>query len=81
MSYGNFPVPFDGTAAEAATNRATHAWSDLYGETRCGRCDSKLSHRAADYPCGTEPPRRWRGPDGWLTAAEAAALGLPDYGV
>lgn len=52
------PVPFSGTAEEAHNNYNTHDWSYDEGDTRCIRCDASVRHRAASYPCGTEPPRR-----------------------
>jgi ketosteroid isomerase-like protein len=56
------PVRFAGTDAEREANRATHHFHTYcYGEddfeTRCVDCDCKTWHAAADYPCGTEPPR------------------------
>jgi hypothetical protein len=51
----NVPVPFPGTAEEAAANYRTHFFGGIDG--RCYDCDSRPSHVAADYPCGTNPPR------------------------
>lgn len=55
------PVPFDGTSEQAEANYRTHnfqSWYDEdYGDTRCMACDCKPWHKAADYPCGTEPER------------------------
>lgn len=52
------PLPWQGTPEEAAANRETHWWLDAGEEPpRCGRCDAAAYHVAADYPCGTEPPR------------------------
>lgn len=58
----NRPVAFPGTDEERLANNATHNFiTNWYGEdsceTRCGDCDCRPSHVAADYPCGTEPPR------------------------
>jgi hypothetical protein len=53
------PVPFQGTEAEKIVNRTTHFWTQLdEHEIYCGNCDCKPWHAAADYPCGTEPPRQ-----------------------
>jgi hypothetical protein len=51
------PIRFAGSAAEASANFNTHdfAWGDE--DTRCVNCDCKTTHAAADYPCGTNPPR------------------------
>lgn len=51
----NVPVPFPGTAEEAAANRRTHIFIGIDG--RCMDCDSRPSHKAADYPCGAYVPR------------------------
>jgi hypothetical protein len=49
------PILFAGTAEQAAENYASHYFDP---ETdRCWECDSKTSHAAASYPCGTRPPR------------------------
>lgn len=58
----NVPVPFTGTPEEIAANYRTHhfqSWTlgDDFGDTRCSKCDCKPWHKAADYPCGTEPQR------------------------
>lgn len=58
----NVPVPFGGTPEEAEANYRTHnfqSWGfgNDFGDTRCTKCDSKPWHKAADYPCGTEPQR------------------------
>lgn len=52
------PKPFDGTDEERDANRATHHWvQDSIISLVCAHCDAKGWHVAADYPCGTEPPR------------------------
>lgn len=51
------PKPFEGTDEEVKENRSTHHWV-MDGLTPvCMNCDAKEWHIAADYPCGTEPPR------------------------
>ena len=63
MATINRPVRFQGTSDEAAVNRRTHHFvvtdwdEDGPCERRCADCDCKPWHAAADYPCGTEPPR------------------------
>jgi hypothetical protein len=57
------PVEFSGSEEERKANYATHAfvtytWGEDDAETRCMNCDARPSHVAADYPCGTEPPRK-----------------------
>ena len=43
---------------EIRAARLTHQWGTLDGEDyRCWKCDSKMWHRAADWPCGQEPPQ------------------------
>lgn len=49
------PIRFAGTQAEADANFNTHYFDSEYG--RCYDCDSRPTHAAAEYPCGTEPPR------------------------
>lgn len=56
------PVRFQGTAEQAKANKATHnfqifQYSEDDAECRCMDCDCRPSHAAADYPCGTNPPR------------------------
>ena len=52
------PLPFQGTEEEARANRATHQWANESPiSVVCMKCDAKDWHVAADYPCGTEPPR------------------------
>lgn len=43
------PDHFTGTAAELATNRATHSFDPQYG--RCGYCDCRPYGHWAEYPC------------------------------
>lgn len=58
MTTMNVPVPFEGTQDQKRANFATHRfmWGDDMGE-RCLNCDCKPWHKAAEYPCGQEPPR------------------------
>ena len=53
------PVRFSGSPEQRAANRATHRWvQPAPDETyECMDCLAKSWHAAADYPCGTEPPR------------------------
>ena len=52
------PKPFDGTEEERNDNRASHNWQRMSSISLvCVKCDAKDWHIAADYPCGTEPPR------------------------
>lgn len=51
----NRPVAFKGSEAEMQANRRTHDFRGI--DYRCMACDCKPWHAAADYPCGTEPPR------------------------
>jgi hypothetical protein len=51
----NRPVAFPGTEEEKAANFRTHHFIGI--DRRCMDCDCKTWHVAADYPCGTEPPR------------------------
>lgn len=50
------PIPFQGTPEEARANFETHLFGGSEG--RCYRCDAKTWHKAAEYQCGDEPPRR-----------------------
>lgn len=58
----NEPVPFGGTRMEAEANFATHSFGysgdDL--DARCLYCDSKVWHKSATYPCGSDVPRQVR---------------------
>ena len=56
----NEPIPFVGTVAEMIANYDTHLWWQDHEtwDSVCERCASKGWHKAAKYPCGTEPPRR-----------------------
>jgi uncharacterized protein with gpF-like domain len=74
----SFPIPFQGTAAEAAANRLTHCWiSPAPDEVPvCMVCDSKASHQGAAYPCRAVVPRT-DDPDiatGRITVATAEAV-------
>lgn len=51
------PVRFSGTEEERRKNYATHLFFTFDEEIRCGACDCRPTHVAADYPCGVEPPR------------------------
>ena len=56
------PIRFQGTPEQKLANRQTHRFhTEQFDEddfeTRCTECDCKPWHAAADYPCGTEPPR------------------------
>jgi hypothetical protein len=53
----NRPIPFQGTEAQRRANRATHQFGSEFDDFRCLNCDCKPGHKAADYPCGVEPPR------------------------
>jgi hypothetical protein len=61
MSYEtvNRPVEFPGTDEERRANRATHHFASYDHEEppECMDCMARTYHVAADYPCGTEPPR------------------------
>lgn len=59
MGIVNMPVPFDGTDEEREANRNTHWWmfTEPGEPQRCGECDAKVTHVAASYPCGQNPPR------------------------
>lgn len=50
------PQPWPGSDEERRANRNTHAFSGG-SDGRCWRCDCRPGHIAADWPCGTEPPR------------------------
>jgi 3',5'-cyclic AMP phosphodiesterase CpdA len=52
------PVPYPGNTAEKTANFATHDFARDDDDVRCSRCDSKVWHQAANYPCGQEPPRQ-----------------------
>jgi len=56
------PVPFAGTPEEAKANFATHhfGYDGEDYDARCISCDSKVWHKSANYPCGTEVPRQVR---------------------
>lgn len=58
----NVPVPFEGTKEEIIVNFKSHnfCWGDDEGDARCSECDCRPAHAAAHYPCGNEPPRKWR---------------------
>jgi hypothetical protein len=53
----NRPVAFPGTDDEKVANYKTHAFVCYGEEMECMDCFCKPWHTAADYPCGTEPPR------------------------
>lgn len=54
----NEPIAFNGTDEEKKVNFKTHNfWADDGIEYRCCDCDCKPWHKAAYYPCGTNPPR------------------------
>ena len=58
----NEPVPFAGTPEQAEANFDTHQFcpdGEDY-DARCISCDSKVWHKSAHYPCGTEVPRQVR---------------------
>lgn len=57
MGIINRPVRFSGSKEERAANRRTHHFIDYGEESECANCVCKPWHVAADYPCGTEPPR------------------------
>lgn len=50
------PVRFAGTMAEKIANAKTHQFVGIDG--RCYQCDAKPGLTAAEYPCGTTPPRK-----------------------
>lgn len=55
----DMPVPFSGTQDQRIANRKTHYWREDYGaEVLCFNCEAKPWHVAAEYPCGTSPPRQ-----------------------
>jgi hypothetical protein len=74
-----FPVRFTGTEEERAANRATHNFFRTGGhddyELRCGHCDAKPWHAAAEYPCGTEPPRTNGETCRWFALCDHPATG------
>jgi hypothetical protein len=47
------PKQFTGTEQQKESNYSTHHFNPEDG--RCIRCDSKMWHKAAEYPCGQEP--------------------------
>lgn len=51
----NVPVPFPGTYDEAAANFDGHWFAGEDG--RCMDCDARVTHEAANYPCGANVPR------------------------
>jgi hypothetical protein len=56
------PAEFVGTPSERQANRSSHDWHTYRLDANdvdvvCARCGSYPFHIAADYPCGTEPPR------------------------
>lgn len=55
----NQPVPFRGTREEAEANYQSHKWwhDPESWDMMCDHCGSKGWHKAAEYPCGVEPPR------------------------
>jgi hypothetical protein len=53
----NRPIPFSGSEAEKRANYASHMFITWDEETHCSNCDCKPWHKAAYYPCGTNPPR------------------------
>lgn len=55
----NRPVAFSGTDEERLANYRSHHWVTWDPEEcpECVDCCAKSWHVAADYPCGTEPPR------------------------
>jgi hypothetical protein len=50
------PIPFPGSDADRAANRASHAFTGG-DDDRCLDCDVKPWHLSASYPCGTDVPR------------------------
>ena len=50
----NVPKAFNGSKEQKDRNFRSHRWGE---DNRCLICDSKISHTAAEYPCGEEPPR------------------------
>jgi hypothetical protein len=56
----DMPVRFTGTDAEREANRRSHSWwrPDPDETPECDECCAKSWHAAADYPCGTQPPRQ-----------------------
>lgn len=55
------PVRFEGTEEEKNANYESHFFvTNFDGEMRCMNCDCRPSHAAAEYACGTEPPRETR---------------------
>jgi hypothetical protein len=48
------PQTFQGTEQQKEANYFSHHFNPEDG--RCIRCDSKMWHKAAEYPCGQEPP-------------------------
>ena len=47
------PQRFQGTEEQKTANFKTHNWT--FEDGRCSECDSKMWHKAAEYPCGEEP--------------------------
>lgn len=47
------PKQFTGTEQQKELNFRTHNWA--FEDGRCWNCDSKMWHKAAEYPCGQEP--------------------------
>lgn len=59
---GSVPCTFPGTAEERAANRATHQF-DWDEDARCWNCDARAGGFAAEWPCGSDVPRRELNPD------------------
>ena len=67
LDSGPWPLPWGGTDEERRANEHTHFYShphtgDYDPDVRCSRCDSRPSHKAAEYPCGVAAdlmPRCW----------------------
>lgn len=62
----DMPARFPGSREERLANFHSHDWWQCdENEYRCGRCDCRPGHRAADWPCGADIPRE-QVPDGLI---------------
>lgn len=58
---GSVPCTFPGTREEREANRGTHLFD--WEEQRCVNCDARSGGFAAEWPCGSDVPRRELFPD------------------
>jgi len=53
----NVPKPWPGSEDERLANRASHHFDWQGGDAQCWDCGIRPTGVAADWPCGTPPPR------------------------